>query len=110
MGAKPETIHWLHHRNTLVQRGTFSIQQSLVVDLIDPKVFKRCLGKEENFKNFEKFFMGQINEHGYEEVMQKYLFRRSEAADDLLIRNYMGEYSPKVILDGIAKYRCQSKS
>lgn len=68
----------------------------------DSKVFKRCLGKEENFKNFERFFMRLINEIGYEEVLQKYLFDGSEVADDILFRMYMGK-CPN-ILDG---YQCR---
>lgn len=102
LGAKPETIRYLHHRNTLVQRGAFAIQEALVLDMEDPKVFQRCLGKEENFRSFERFFMRLINEIGYEEVLQKYLFDRSQVADDILVRMYMGK-CPN-ILDG---YQCR---
>lgn len=62
-----------------------------MVDMSDPKIFKRCLGKEENFKNFEKFFMGEITKLGYEEVLQKYMFNGSEVADDILWRMYQGK-------------------
>lgn len=75
-----------------MQRGAFTIQDTLVIDLRDPKVFKRCLGKEENFRNYEKFFMGVINEIGYEAVLQKYLLDGSGVADDILLRMYMGEF------------------
>jgi len=53
-------------------------------------------------KNFERFFVRLINEIGYEEVLQKYLFDRREIADDILFRMYMGK-CPN-ILDG---YQCR---
>lgn len=90
LGANPETLRSQHNRNALYQRGSMSIQDSLVLDMADPKVFKRCLAREENFRNFERFFLSQINEIGYEQVMQKYLFDESEVANDILCRMYMG--------------------
>lgn len=67
------------------------IQSSLVEDMAVPSVFKRCLGREENYRNFERFFLKQINEHGYQAVLQKYLIGGDEVADDMLCRIYMGK-------------------
>ncbi|KAH6617171.1 hypothetical protein F5144DRAFT_623948 [Chaetomium tenue] len=49
-----------------------------------------CLGREENFRNFEKFFLGQINRHGYQAVLQKYLVGGGQIANDMMFRIYMG--------------------
>ena len=102
LGAKPKTIRDLHHRNTLYQRGAFTIQEDIVLDMQDPVVFKKCLGKERNYRNFETFFMRLINELGYEEVLQRYIFDRTEVAEDMLVRMYMGK-CPNT-LDG---YQCR---
>ena len=67
------------------------IQTNLVQDLAIPSVFKRCLGREENFRNFECFFLKQINDHGYEVVLQEYLLGGSEVADDMLCRIFHGK-------------------
>lgn len=60
-------------------------------DLSDPLVFKRCLGREENFMNFCRFFEHEINRIGYQAVIQKYLVNGTALADDILCRIYMGE-------------------
>ena len=52
-------------------------------------VFSRD-AQEENFRNFERFFLKQISELGYEAVLQKYLVGDDEVADDMLCRIYHG--------------------
>lgn len=66
------------------------IQDSVVQDMADPAVYKRCLGREENFLNYCRFFEDEINRIGYQAVLQKYLVDGSEIADDMLCRIYMG--------------------
>ena len=90
MGATPETIRSQHDRNSLYQREAMAIQSTLVEDMSDPLVFKRCLGREENFLNFCKFFESEISRFGYQAVFQKYLVGGTEMADDILCRIYMG--------------------
>jgi len=67
------------------------IQSNLVEDLAIPSVFKRCLAREENFRNYERFFLKQIHEQGYQAVLQKYFVGGDELADDLLVRTYHGQ-------------------
>ena len=66
------------------------IYKPVVEDLEEDYVFKRCLGREEHFRNFEVFFMKKIKEIGYEAVMQKYLLDRGEIADLMMSHIYMG--------------------
>ena len=73
------------------------IQSNLVEDMAIPSVFKRCLGREENYRNYERFFLKQINELGYEAVLQKYLVGGDEVADDMLCRIYHGKSSKDTI-------------
>jgi hypothetical protein len=68
-----------------------AVQNTLVEDMTDPLVFKRCLGREENFLNFCLFFENEIDRFGYQAVFQKYLVGGSEMADDILCRIYMGK-------------------
>ncbi|OQD63897.1 hypothetical protein PENPOL_c008G00514 [Penicillium polonicum] len=101
LGGKPETIRSQHDRNSLYQREAFTIQDTLVNDLSDPLVFKRCLGREENFMNFCRFFEHEINRIGYQAVIQKYLVNGTALADDILCRIYMG-YVHGIIHIGMA--------
>jgi hypothetical protein len=93
MGGKPETIRSQHDRNSLYQRDAPTVQNTLIEDMRDPLVFKRCLGREENFLNFCGFFEAEIDRVGYQEVLQKYLVDGSKVADDILCRIYMGKLS-----------------
>lgn len=48
------------------------MQDIIVKDLHDPRMWERCIGKEEHFRNFLRFFEGEIGELGVEKVLQKY--------------------------------------
>ena len=67
------------------------VVEPLVQDLEDDAVFRRCLGREENFRNFEKFFLEQIKKNGYEAVLRKYLVDGGAIANDMMFRIYMGK-------------------
>lgn len=90
LGAKPDVLRSQHERNTRYMRDAMIVVEPLVQDLADDTVFKKCLGREENFRNFEKYFIGQIQEKGYEAVLQKYLVDGGDIANDLHYRIYMG--------------------
>ena len=86
LGAKPATIRLPRERNGQYQRSSLIIQDNLVEDLAIRNVFKRCMGRDENYRNYERFFLTQINEHGYEAALQKDLLGGGEVADDMLCR------------------------
>jgi hypothetical protein len=67
-------------------REAMIVVPPLVQDLEDDDIFRRCLGKEEHFRNFEKFFLAQIRKVGYQ-----YLFEDTPLADDMKYRMYMGK-------------------
>ncbi|KAI8633674.1 hypothetical protein F5Y19DRAFT_461999 [Xylariaceae sp. FL1651] len=90
LGAKPHVLRSQHDRNTLYMRDAMIVVEPLVQDLEDDTIFKKCLGREENFRNFEKYFIGQIKKRGYQAVLQKYLVGGGDIADDMHIRIYMG--------------------
>ena len=91
LGAKPEIIRMHQERNAQYQRQSFVVQSWLIEDMQVPQVFMRCLGRDENYRNFERFFLKMIDEHGYQWVLQKYLLDGSEIADDMICRIYMGK-------------------
>ena len=90
LGATPEVLKSQHHRNTLYMRDAMKVFKPVVQDLDDDFVFKRCLGREENFRNFEVFFMNKIKEKGYQAVLQNYFLNRGEIADKMMSHVYMG--------------------
>jgi hypothetical protein len=97
LGAKPEVLISQHQRNTRYMRDAMIIVEPLVLDLEDDVIFTKCLGREENFRNFEKFFLGQINRKGYQAVLQKYLVGGGQIANDMMFRIYMGKCWPECV-------------
>ena len=91
LGAKPSVLRSQHDRNARYMRDAMIVVPPLVEDLEDDAIFKRCLGKEEHFRNFEKFFLAQISKRGYQAVLQDYLVGGSDIANDMLFRIYMGK-------------------
>lgn len=94
LGAKPEVLISQHERNTRYMRDAMIVVEPLVLDLEDDVIFKKCLGREENFRNFEKYFLNQIVQKGYQPVLQKYLVGDGDIAKDMRYRIYMGKQSP----------------
>ena len=62
----------------------------VVEGLHDPGVFYEHLGDESQYGNFLAFFELEIAQSSWQEVMQKYLFARTELAEALLVRMFAG--------------------
>ncbi|KAJ4287773.1 hypothetical protein N0V90_012477 [Kalmusia sp. IMI 367209] len=90
LGATPEVLRSQHERNALYMRPSFHVVDPVVLDLQEDFVFKKCLGREEHFRNFEQFFLKEITNNGYQATLQKYLVGGSEIADEMLVHVYMG--------------------
>ncbi|KAF4980425.1 hypothetical protein FDECE_17886 [Fusarium decemcellulare] len=54
----------------------------------------RYLGKEEYYPDFLAYFQRAIDMHGYEKVINEHLLKRTDAANDLLIRLHAGVVHP----------------
>ncbi|KAL9050446.1 MAG: hypothetical protein Q9162_006627 [Coniocarpon cinnabarinum] len=91
LGAPPDILRSQHQRNTMYMRGAMTICQPIVQDLAADDIFMKCAGREENFRNFERYFIGAITEKGYECVLQKYLAGDGKLAQDMRYRIYMGQ-------------------
>jgi hypothetical protein len=54
-------------------------------------MFKKFLGKEQYFRDFEEFFTKEVEEKGWEKVLNEHLFARTEHADRILVRMFGGK-------------------
>lgn len=63
-----------------------------------PDRFKTYLGKEKYYHDFLVFFQKEIDEKGWQNVLNEYLFARDERADDMLVRLYAGFLHPIIHL------------
>jgi hypothetical protein len=60
----------------------------------EPERYKTYLGKEKYYHDFLLFFQGEIEKSGWENVLNEYLFKGDERADDMLVRLFAGAYTP----------------
>ena len=62
--------------------------------------FERFLGHEEYYRDFLLFFQKEMDRVGYEKVVNEYLLKGDERADDLLARLYAGMSVWRLCMDG----------
>lgn len=55
--------------------------------------FKTYLGDEKYYHDFLVFFRDEIEKKGWEEVLNEYLFKDDEKANDMLVRLFGGPYA-----------------
>jgi len=80
------------------QRPPVPLKQSVVTDMRDPKRYKTYLGNEKHYRDFLVFFHEEINQKGWQEVLNEYVFKGDERADDMLVRMFGGILHPIIHL------------
>lgn len=61
------------------------------LDLKDPKVFENCLGNDDCYSIYLKFFEDEIAQKGVPEVVREYVLKGDERANDIFCRMYTGK-------------------
>jgi len=70
----------------------------VIENLHEPTQFKKYLGNERYYNDYLKFFQSEIDEKGWKNVLNEYLFARDERADDMLVRLFAGFLHPIIHL------------
>ena len=91
LGASPEVIQDQYERNTSYQRAPQPIDDNVVEDLYDPAKYRKYLKNQRYYHDYLVFFQKEIDKKGYEEVINEYVLKGDERADDMLVRMYSGE-------------------
>jgi hypothetical protein len=91
LGAPAALIEKHYKLNTSYQRPQYPVEQSTVQDMTNPEHFKKYLGKDKYYHDYLVFFQKEMEQKGWENVLNEYLFAGDERADDLLTRTYAGE-------------------
>ncbi|KAL9076474.1 MAG: hypothetical protein Q9157_003632 [Trypethelium eluteriae] len=98
LGASPEDIQRAYDDGVGIQRPIPVINIQLVDRLYDDNVLSETLGEIAQYTTFLAFFQKHIQEYGWKETVNKYLFSRSAVAEKLLARMYEGAYHPVIHL------------
>ena len=90
LGASSDVIQKQYERNKSYQRPPEPVDRSILENMHDPTKFHGYLGNEKYYHDFLVYFQGEIDKMGYERVINEYLLKDDERANDLLVRTYAG--------------------
>ena len=93
LGAAPDLIQQRYERNAAFQRPPPLLDQRIVKDLHDPDKFQSHLRVNNitYYHNYLVFFQNEIEEKGYKEVLDKYIFCGDDSANIVFARLFSGE-------------------
>jgi Questin oxidase-like len=74
------------------------LKQSIVTDMHSPERYRTYLGNEKQYHNFLVFFEEEIAKTGWQDVLNEYVFKGDERADDMLVRMFSGVLHPIIHL------------
>ncbi|ORY19300.1 hypothetical protein BCR34DRAFT_621122 [Clohesyomyces aquaticus] len=98
LNASPSTLQTAYDDNASYQRPPVSLEQSVVQDMHVPERYKVYLGDEKYYHDFLIFFEKEMEEKGWHDVLNEYVFKGDERADDMLVRMFAGFLHPLIHL------------
>lgn len=98
LGASPAQIQKHYNNNKTAQRPQQPLHNRVTEELHDSKKYQGYLGKEKHYYDYLVYFQGEIDRKGYAEVINEYLLRGDERADDMLGRMFSGFLHPIIHL------------
>ena len=61
------------------------------LDLKDPVLFDKCLGNDNCYADFLRFFEDEVAEKGVPDAIREYVLKGDDRANDIFCRMYTGE-------------------
>jgi hypothetical protein len=98
LGASPGALQQAYSNNDSYQRLALPVESKVVSQLHNPETFKSCLGKEEHYGDFVHFFQSEMEKHGWQRVVNTYLFSNTYMSNDLFGRLFAGLLHPLIHL------------
>jgi hypothetical protein len=98
LGATPDELQQAFDTNKDYQREQYPVKERNVQSMADPDAFEKFLGKEQYFHDFEDFFRKEIEEKGWEAVVNEHVFARTEHSERILDRMLAGFLHPLIHL------------
>ena len=98
LGASPEQIQTHYDNNKTYQRKPQPLDNAVLEDLHDYNKFHDYLGNERYYYDYLEYFRGEIDEKGYEKVINVFCLKGDERADDMLGRLHAGFLHPLIHL------------
>jgi Questin oxidase-like len=93
LGADPSELQVAFDKNADYQRPSVPLTAGLVPKLYNDRYFKSLIGYDVYFHDYTTFFLEKMEQSGWQNVVNQYLFSRTELAEDLLVRLHAGNVS-----------------
>jgi hypothetical protein len=102
MGAPSSTLERHYSHNSEEQIGQKPVHETALAEIRDPQTFGKYLADREHYRDYLEFFTEEIEKKGQTAVLEEYLFRGDERANDMLVRLLAGWcYSARKICGSI---------
>ncbi|KAF2467859.1 uncharacterized protein BDR25DRAFT_291277 [Lindgomyces ingoldianus] len=98
LGASPSELKKAYDNNASYQRPPVALEPAVVADMHVPERYKSYLGDEKYYHDFLVYFKDEIEKKGWQEVVNDYVFKGDERADDMLVRMFGGFLHPLIHL------------
>lgn len=99
LNASPQTLQKAYDKDKQSQRPKGEVDHAVLEHITnDPSTFTKHLGVRDRYHTFLHFFRNEIHQHGWQYVLQKFVFAGDERADDMLARMYGGFLHPIIHL------------
>lgn len=96
LGASPAELQQAYDDNQPIQRPPPAVDEDVIAAMADDSKFLEYLNKGDQYTNFLVFFERQIEQKGWKEVIQQYVFSRTPVAEAVLSELYEGAYHPVI--------------
>jgi hypothetical protein len=91
LGAPAKVVEDAYNHNKSYQRPRGPVEERILEDMSTAETFKKYLGKEKYYQDFLVFWQREMEEKGWQNVLNEYLFANTERSDDMLGRMYAGK-------------------
>ncbi|KAG6995600.1 cytochrome P450 monooxygenase [Physcia stellaris] len=100
LGASPDELQDMWYFNKPYQAPIEQHETPICkdLDLKDPVIFDRCLGKDEYYADFMRFFENEVGERGVPDVIKEYVLKGDARANDIFCRMYTDLVHPIIHL------------
>ncbi|KAJ4389510.1 hypothetical protein N0V93_006980 [Gnomoniopsis smithogilvyi] len=96
MGGKGEDLKRAFRDNDHQQTQIPPTDPAIVVEMKDTDVFMKHMRDQVHYTNYLKFFEQEIEENGWKEVLQQYLFTSTPVAKAMFVQLFEGLYHPLI--------------
>ncbi|KAJ9612977.1 hypothetical protein H2200_002918 [Cladophialophora chaetospira] len=96
LGADATKLQNAFDTNAHYQRPLKQFDEARVQKLSDDEYFSSLMSQEDYYSDYLEFFKRKFRDEGWQRVVHRYMFSRSQLADEMLVRLFAGLVHPLI--------------